>query len=100
METGVWLPIEYRVELPPQAGWCIATDGSGQEIDGMIQAAWSVVILRMPVMAEMWDHKWLGARERTKTMAELSAIIKLLLWLNQEPPDNGIEPFMQRYDSK
>ena len=100
------------VSLPSPQGWWIATDGSGIEVDGVRKAGWGVVIFRLPVsdnpshclygpvMSNMWDHRWIGARERTNNTGELSAIIEAMLWLLQEAPDNGIEPVMLRYDSE
>ena len=53
-----------------------------------------------PVMTDMWDHRWIGARDHTNNTGELSAIIEAMLWLLQEAPDNGSEPVMLRYDSQ
>ena len=109
-----WYPVVLGPPRPPPEGWWIATDGSGQESrQGNKTAGWGVAIFRMPlvgdtpavtlygpVMTDMWDHRWLGAREKTNNTGELSAIGEAMLWLAQEAPDEGGLPVMLRYDSE
>ena len=51
-------------------------------------------------MTDMWDHRWIGARDETNNTGELSAITEAMLRLLQEAADNGVEPIMLRYDSE
>ena len=111
--TEGWLPFTRGPPRPPPEGWWIATDGSGQEVEGVRRAGWGVGIWRIPieadapevtlygpVLTEMWDHRWIGAREKTNNTGELSAIAEGLLWVINEAPDNGTEPVLIRYDSE
>jgi len=108
-----WYPVRQGPELPAPAGWWMSTDGSAQVVRGEKIAGWGVAVWRIPirgdvpefllygpVLTKMWDHRWLGAREKTNNVAELSAIGEGMLWLLQEAPDGGHEPVMLRYDSE
>ena len=113
LKESKWEPVQNGPALPPPKGWWIATDGSGQTKNEVKSAGWGVAIWRIPVegdtpdymlygpvITKPWDHRWLGARERTNNTAELSAIIEACLWLRDEAPDSGGEPVMLRYDSQ
>ncbi len=78
---GGWFPVVYGPPETPPEGWWIATDGSGQtryagEV-AIVKAGWGAPIWKMPirgetpdyllhgpVLAQEWDRRWLGAREK------------------------------------
>ena len=115
---GRWLPVMYGVPRAQPRAWHIATDGSGKETGGdrlQRKAGWGAVVFRdegngdislfpdyvlhAPVVTQAWDHRWIGARDKTNNTAEITAIGEVMLWLEEEAPDDGTVPVLMRYDS-
>ena len=52
-----------------------------------------------PVCLDKGDPRWVGAEAHSNNVAELTAMIEALLWLDSEAPGQEVSPAILYYDS-
>ena len=108
-------PTAPSISLVPSADisvWRVFTDGSGPQPGVTTHAGWGVAVwvndirsskrsleLFGPVCIDKGDPRWVGAELHTNNVAELTAMMEALLWLNSEAPGQAFTPAIIYYDS-